>query len=155
MCPSVTIKIMNFLIKKVKFTNKFFSVYGSTQQFSLEDGGDNLRRLLLQPPLVFSFSVSSFSPGKASPRVFVCERSSSSSCRARPLGKVPFQKFLRGCCMCGGDGKGALRVRSVLCAFTSVRCIELYIWANEREGEIFVCGAFRARNDEKWHVNNV
>ena len=26
MCPSVTIKIMNFLIKKVKFTNKFFSV---------------------------------------------------------------------------------------------------------------------------------
>ena len=27
MCPSVTIKIMNCLIKKVKFTNKFFSVY--------------------------------------------------------------------------------------------------------------------------------
>ena len=27
MCPSVTIKIMNFLIKKVKFTNKFFHVY--------------------------------------------------------------------------------------------------------------------------------
>ena len=29
MCPSVTIKIINFLIKKVNFTNKFFSVYKS------------------------------------------------------------------------------------------------------------------------------
>ena len=27
MCPSTTIKIINFLLKKVKFTNKFFSVY--------------------------------------------------------------------------------------------------------------------------------
>ena len=26
-CPSATIKIINVLIKEVKFTNKFFSVY--------------------------------------------------------------------------------------------------------------------------------
>ena len=34
-CPSTTIKIINFLIKRVKFTNKFFSVYGDILRYLL------------------------------------------------------------------------------------------------------------------------